>query len=432
MQKCLLGQEKRGKMKFIDLFAGLGGFHVGLKNAGHECVFACEVDEELAKLYEENFDIPVHRDIRNLDFDKIPTHDILCAGFPCQPFSKAGKQRGFRDLQNGDYLKYIIGILKYRRPKFFILENVPNLRKHDREKTWEKISKGLTDAGYTIKETILSPHEFGIPQMRRRLFIVGANPHLDFFEFPSSKKQKTNVKNILSKKPKKIEKINNPQKECLDIWQSIINLVSKEESLPSFPIWAMEFGANYPFEKKATINHPKKGLEKYRGEFGISLKNMTKKEQLNHLPRYSRTNQNEFPNWKKRFIRENRNFYKKYEKKIMPFIQKLKKFPPSWQKFEWNCSTDKNRIIKDHLIQFRASGIRVKKNDYFPALVVTTTQRPIIGWEERYITPNEAARLQSLSSIKLPSSERKALKALGNAVNAKMVELIGINLPPQE
>ena len=98
-------------LKFIDLFAGLGGFHVALKKLGHECVFACEIKETLAQLYEDNFDIKPHRDINKIDITKIPSHDILCAGFPCQPFSKAGSQKGLNDEKNGTLFSSIVKIL---------------------------------------------------------------------------------------------------------------------------------------------------------------------------------------------------------------------------------------------------------------------------------------------------------------------------------
>ena len=102
--------EKR--LRFVDLFAGLGGFHLALRELGHKCVFACEVDESLANLYEKNFGMRPHGDIRALDIARIPAHDILCAGFPCQPFSKAGGQEGFECPQWGDLIDYVIRILR--------------------------------------------------------------------------------------------------------------------------------------------------------------------------------------------------------------------------------------------------------------------------------------------------------------------------------
>src|SRR4030042_4447564 len=143
-------------MRFIDLFAGLGGFHVALKRLGHECVFSCEKNKKLAELYEKNFNIKVHGDIKEITASDIQKHDILCAGFPCQPFSKAGKQKVIKDKKNGSLFNEIIRILDHHRPKYFILENVPNLRKHDREKTWKIFKNKLcNELGYEIKEAIL-------------------------------------------------------------------------------------------------------------------------------------------------------------------------------------------------------------------------------------------------------------------------------------
>src|SRR3989338_2565466 len=169
-------------MKFIDLFAGLGGFHVALSSLGHECVFASEINDSLAKTYERNFGVKVHGDITKIKADEIPKHDILCAGFPCQPFSKAGRQKGLKDKKNGSFfIKDVARILECHRPKYFILENVPHLKKHDREKTWKIILGKLQGLDYDVKETILSPHEFGIPQIRKRIFIVGSSKKLNGF-----------------------------------------------------------------------------------------------------------------------------------------------------------------------------------------------------------------------------------------------------------
>ncbi len=125
-------------MRFIDLFAGLGGFHKALHELGHECVFASELNPILREVYKENWKIEPQGDIRkivNFNIDEIPPHEILCAGFPCQPFSKAGKQKGREDKLRGTLFDEIVKILSYRKPKFFILENVPFLAKHDNKGT---------------------------------------------------------------------------------------------------------------------------------------------------------------------------------------------------------------------------------------------------------------------------------------------------------
>ncbi len=118
-------------MRFIDLFAGLGGFHLALRELGHECVFASELDEKLREIYLANFGIQPAGDIRNIPLDDIPPHDILCAGFPCQPFSKAGSQEGMNDTERGMLFYEILRIIDYHKPKYIILENVPNIKKHN-------------------------------------------------------------------------------------------------------------------------------------------------------------------------------------------------------------------------------------------------------------------------------------------------------------
>ena len=160
-------------LRFIDLFAGLGGFHLALQGLGHRCVFACEIDENLAALYERNFGLRPFGDIRGLDISSLPAHDVLCAGFPCQPFSKAGDQRGLECPQWGDLIDYVIRILRTRKPLYFIIENVPNLVRHKQGKTWRTIEQKLRLAGYGVQYHLLSPHHFDVPQIRERAFVVG-------------------------------------------------------------------------------------------------------------------------------------------------------------------------------------------------------------------------------------------------------------------
>src|SRR5882724_672520 len=149
-------------MRFIDLFAGLGGFHIGLSRLGHECVFSSEIKESLAQLYEANFGIKPHRDIRTIKTADIPAHDTLCAGFPCQPFSKAGRQKGLKDEDNGNLFREILRILKHHKPKHFILENVQNLANHDNQETYKFMYAELTKLRYEVNGEILSPHDYGI------------------------------------------------------------------------------------------------------------------------------------------------------------------------------------------------------------------------------------------------------------------------------
>ena len=161
-------------MRFIDLFAGLGGFHLALKNLGHECVFASEIDESLRAVYYENFRIRPVGDIRQIDVTRIPQHEVLCAGFPCQPFSKARDHSDSGDPELSELYKQILRVIRYHRPPFFLLENVPNFEKHDDGKTWDRVKELLECEGYDVELAKLSPHEFGVPQIRHRIFIVGS------------------------------------------------------------------------------------------------------------------------------------------------------------------------------------------------------------------------------------------------------------------
>ena len=174
--------------KFIDLFAGLGGFHLALEQLGCKCVFASELQQDLRTLYESNFGMKCAGDINLINIEKdIPSHDILCGGFPCQPFSQAGKQQGFQDeKERGNLFNKIMEVLEFHKPEFVFLENVPNLKSHDKGNTYRVIHEKLSML-YEVKEDIISPHYFGIPQHRTRMYIVGrlkSRGGLQTFAFP--------------------------------------------------------------------------------------------------------------------------------------------------------------------------------------------------------------------------------------------------------
>jgi DNA (cytosine-5)-methyltransferase 1 len=416
-------------MKFIDLFAGLGGFHIALEELGHECVFASEKKEVLSKLYLENFGINPDRDITKVNLEDVPKHDILCAGFPCQPFSKAGNRKGLKDKLNGNLFESIAKILAFRKPTYFILENVRNLEKHDNQNTWKHMKSVLEqNLEYTIDKKILSPHNFGIPQHRERIFIVGSKKGLDHFKWPKPVNIQTSIFDYLDKNPVEKRMLEVKKREVLNIWQNFIDAIPSEDKMPSWPIWSMEFGATYPFEESTPFNTSAKELAGCRGRFGKKLRGQEKEEMLSFLPNYARTPQEKFPSWKKHYIKSNRIFYKKYKNKIDPIVRRLKKLEmPSWQKLEWNIQGGE-RNLRRHIIQFRGSGVRIKKTNFFPSLVTVSTQIPILGFEERYITPREGARIQSLNGIKLPENIGTCFSALGNAVNAKIITLIAEKL----
>lgn len=423
-------------MKFIDLFAGIGGFHKALHEMGHECVFVSELDPVLRETYKQNWgkNINIHGDIRKIvkeNIQLIPKHDILCAGFPCQPFSKAGKQLGRKD-ERGTLFDEIVQILEARKPKFFILENVRFIARHNNEETWNAMKVDFERLGYDVDHRDYSPHDFGIPQHRQRIFIVGALgknalQHFNFKKVDKHKKSIVKLESFIDANPINAKKLPKTNQDCIKLWQELIDSLPKQLKIPGFPIWGMEFGADYPYEEKYPHLLTAKELGEYKGNFGTPLKGMTKEEQLENLPSYARVG-DAFPDWKQRYIKQNRKFYADNKQHIKDVVKKIAKLPSqSWQKLEWNVGDSKRKINK-YILQFRASGIRVKKADFFPSLVCTSTQIPIIAWENRYITRKEGLRLQSLEGLKLPENDNAAFKALGNAVNAKIIKLIAAEL----
>lgn len=420
-------------MRFIDLFAGLGGFHKALHELGHECVFASELDPTLREVYQTNWGIKPQGDIRKIvkdNIETIPPHDILCAGFPCQPFSKAGKQKGRKDKDRGTLFEEIVKILKHRKPQYFILENVPFIKQHNNEQTWNYMHKALSKLEYTVDHAIYSPQDFGIPQHRQRVFIVGSRTGLEHFSFSEIDRQKeplADIRQFIDENPRLFKALPTANQECINLWQRFIDAIPADTKLPGFPIWGMEFGATYPFDKSYPLKLSARDLGEFKGKFGISLKDLTKAEQVECLPSYARVKK-AFPDWKRRYIQYNREFYQENKKYVNEIVKEISRYPSqSWQKLEWNVG-DNARIITQYILQFRASGIRVKNVDFFPSLVCTSTQIPIIGWQNRYISREEGIRLQSLEGIELPQADNPAFRALGNAVNSKIVRLIAEQL----
>jgi len=160
-------------IKFIDLFAGIGGFRIGFERVGFKCVFSAEIDEHACEVYKENFGENPKCDITQLDPNIIPDFDVLCAGFPCQSFSISGKQEGFYDKTRGTLFFDICRILEVKKPKVVLLENVKNLEKHDKGNTLRIIIESLIELGYTVNYKILNAKDFDVPQNRERIIIIG-------------------------------------------------------------------------------------------------------------------------------------------------------------------------------------------------------------------------------------------------------------------
>ena len=441
------------KKQFIDLFAGIGGFHRALSSFGNfkgECVMACEIDLNCRKVYEANFGAPklFPKNIReitqeNIDSDseeekikviklRVPKHDILCAGFPCQPFSKSGKQHGVKDKTRGTLFFDIMQIVRAKKPKYLFLENVRNLAGPKHTKTLEVIIQSIREEGYSVldKPVILSPHllsrgQGGAPQIRDRVFILAikGKGHISkleniFREVEYIRKQNNGwdpdewrISDIL-KPDSSIPniqryRISKAEQSWLEAWDDFVKIIP-DDNLPGFPIWA--------------------------GEFKEFRKNKGFKRDPN------------MPKWKINFLEKNYQFFEENKDLILAWMDrhKISEFPPSRQKFEWQArryhKTKKGRTIRDLVVQMRPSGIRVKPPTYLPALVAIT-QTSIIGpdvakdkiIEYRTLTPSEAAILQGMPgncfSLSMGSvQDTIAYKQLGNAVNVGVIRFLAEKL----
>jgi DNA (cytosine-5)-methyltransferase 1 len=428
-------------MRFVDLFAGIGGFHVALSRLGHECVFASELDDELRQLYVENFDFPetkIGGDIRGCAKD-VPPHDILCAGFPCQPFSKSGSQAGMTDATRGSLFHEIVKVVRTHRPPYVLLENVGNFERHDEGRTWTIVKTSLTNLGYHVVGTehvtsgghgLVSPHHLGFPQTRERFFIVATREPLNGDPFPPRQRDRApDLRAIeqsngdLSEEERKETRLRPLHEECIEHWNELLRRVPQTSTLPSFPIWGDEFNATYPFDR---LTPSRLSAEELRHVLGLECAEfLSKRELLELLPSYA-ISSGPFPKWKVDFIRQNREWFASIARHVpKTWLTKLYEFPPSFRKLEWNCQGEPRNLWK-YVLQFRPSGLRVKRYTTSPALVaMTVSQVPILGPRRRFISRTEGLRLQGFSDRHaLPRVHANAVQALGNAVHAGVVGAI--------
>ena len=183
-------------LKFIDLFAGIGGMRLAFESVGAECVFTSEWDKYAQQTYQANFGEKPFGDITKIAENQIPKFDVLLAGFPCQPFSSIGKREGFKHDTQGTLFYDVARIIDFHKPRAFLLENVAGLLTHDDGRTFTTIISVLTNLGYRLEYKILDSSDYGVPQKRERIYIVGFNKNkvkASNFDFPKPRKSKVGI-----------------------------------------------------------------------------------------------------------------------------------------------------------------------------------------------------------------------------------------------
>lgn len=488
------------QLKFIDLFCGVGGFHQAFlkmnkdenkkattrANQGQNytpnqyvCVLASDNNKACQETYRENymtnkfikdhnqeFNYEFNEDICELsnsitdageDFDidngPIPKFDIICAGFPCQPFSNSGKKKAFEDTR-GTLFHDIMTLSRAYKPRFMFLENVKHIKKVDKGNVFSTILNCLKEEGYMVYVNELSPHQLGIPQQRERVIFscirkdIWLTSHEDNTEETMSELFGTeldlgltgtsiNMKKVINSKPmnkndsdykKEDYKISEELVNVLNAWNEMINHIDVGDSLsPTF--LADDLDIDY-FEteivdgtKVVKRNKIVNEVTNRRGEIKqkITYGNPIVKEEFTDI-------YNKFPKWRKDLVFKNKPIYWKYQSKWDEWLTKhrdLLSKKKIYGKLEWQAGPKKeNDSIWDYFISIRQSGIRVKRTDYFPTLVAIV-QTPIYGKEKREITPRECARLQSFpNNFKCHKKDHTAYKQFGNAVNVDVVYTI--------
>ena len=376
-------------MKFIDLFCGIGGFHQALVSLGHTCILASDKDKDCRRVYERNYNIKPTEDVCEIDETKMEDFDILCAGFPCQPFSNGGKKKMFDDTR-GLLFDEIIRIAAYKKPKFMFLENVKHILKIGDGEVIKYIKEQLQKTGYNLQLQVMSPHLFGIPQQRERVYFICIRSDLYkgdvIFNIPD--KVPIDLKRFMQNKKDVDKKYNvtGIELEVLNIWDEMIKTFEVDERI-----------------SPTILIH-----DYYRNHSDETIEGFSK--------------------WKKEYIVKNRPLIEKYKDSFDTWYLKNKDKlvrREIYGKLEWQVGKIKpNDSIFNYFIQMRQSGIRVKRAEYFPTLVAIS-QIPIYGKQKRRITPRECARLQSFpDSFILDESDKVSYKQFGNSVNVDNVRFI--------
>lgn len=407
-------------IRFIDLFCGIGGFHqaFNLLPISSKCVFSCDIDKDCRMIYHKNYGIVPHGDITKIDIKDIPPFDVLCAGFPCQPFSKAGNQKGFDDKNRGNLFFNICDIAKHHSPQYMILENVKNLEKHDNGNTWKVIRTEIDKLGYNTYDhpLVLNSLMFGVPQNRERVIILCKRKDLGtlpkqplIYKVTPQMKENVSLMRIVRNEEKEENlkyRIDKKHKIVENVWNHFIKLLIENKiSIPKFALWTDWWDKNGE-ETSITKEDPKLSKEE-------NVKTIEKKRK-DFLTKYDK------------LIQKNRKFWIENKEILSPWLNESRNIP-EWKgavrKFEWQA----NELNPDDsmfkvLWTPRSSGIRVKRLNYSPTLVAMTNI-PIYGPESRHFTPREMLRLQSFSESFIPHENKNiSYKQIGNSVNAMMIK----------
>ena len=386
---AVLSKSSSADLTFIDLFCGIGGFHQALHQMGAKCILACDIDKDCRKVYQDNYGIEPVDNVKTIDPTTLPDFDILCGGFPCQAFSNGGKKKCFDD-ERGLLFDEIIRIAKVRKPRFMFLENVKHILKVSNGEVIEYIKHKIAETGYKLQIFQISPHNYGIPQQRERVYFVC-------------------VRNDIAIESSEIELP--PMTKC--VGATFQKFLDKKTSIPP------------KYFIKDDILNVLEAWDEIVKQMEIGQKMSPTIMIHDAFTPYSQSELDAFPDWKSDYITKNRPIIEKYRDIFVAWYEihkELLKKREIYGKLEWQTGPiQKNDSIFNHFIQIRQSGIRVKKGQYFPTLVAIS-QIPIYGKEKRYITPRECARLQSFpESFKLAEDDKKSYKQLGNSVNVDNV-----------